>query len=368
MKKILFILFSLSLFSMFFVDAKDNGSIEQIWNDIIISYNWESISINKDSIDYNVQKCPVWYHVWTAEDWSRIMEMWRNIGENNEWQCSKLNVDNKWFYKLDFSVTTDELKTCGKDLWAFKSELKIQATTRWHVWQDFNCYRTDSYWDKHQPYVFIYNWPNSGWGWVEWNALIMTPLTPYFGNYCNKLEEVTRARCFKDDKNTVINNWFSKEFNDAYIFAYNHRITTMPTIEQANMNWEIIRAEIAKMLANWAKSIWFYADPNIKCNFSDTVSVKWDLATAIIESCQMWIMWQWITKFRPYDNITRAEVVTAVSRILRWAKYDWWTPFYINHVSALEDAWVLTDISRINMNELRWNVMAMLMRANDILN
>ena len=98
----------------------------------------------------------------------------------------------------------------------------------------------------------------------------------------------------------------------------------MPTIEDANMYWEIKRMEIAKMLSNWVASFWFYKDTTAKCNFTDTSSVKWDLATAIKESCQYWIMWQWITEFRPYDKITKWEVATAVSRILRKTKYNWW--------------------------------------------
>ena len=141
----------------------------------------------------------------------------------------------------------------------------------------------------------------------------------------------------------------------------------MDTIERANMYWEIKRMEIAKMLSNWVKIFWFYQDPNISCNFTDTASVKWDLATAIIESCRYWIMWQWITKFRPNDKITRAEVATAISRILRKSKYDWWNPYYINHINALKSAWIISNTSNVKSNELRWNVMVMIMKANDIL-
>ena len=228
---------------------------------------------------------------------------------------------------------------------------------------DYISYKTSTKWTNNFPYIFVYKRRNDKYLY-ERSAYLKTCTNVNSDYLCKNANLI---RCFKNDKNTVIDNWFSKEYNDAYIFAYNNQITTMPTIEQANMTWEIIRAEIAKMLANWVKKFWYYADPNISCNFTDTASVKWDLATAIIESCQYWIMWQWITQFRPYDKITKAEVSTAISRILWWTQYDWWTPFYTNHVYALENAWVLSDRNNINSNELRWNVMTMLMKANNIL-
>ena len=164
---------------------------------------------------------------------------------------------------------------------------------------------------------------------------------------------------------TTYSNWFSQEYNDAYAFAFANRITTMPSIEQANMHWEIIRAEIAKMFANWVKSMWQVPDSSRYCNFTDISSVKWDLYTAIIESCQLGIMWQWISQFRPYDKITRWEVATAVSRILWWNEYDWWSPYYAQHLNALRAAWIISDISQPNFQELRWNVMVMLMKASN---
>lgn len=158
--------------------------------------------------------------------------------------------------------------------------------------------------------------------------------------------------------------WYSQEEQEAYEFAYQNRITTMPTIEQANMNGEIIRAEIAKMFANRVKSLWRTPDISKSCSFNDISSVKWDLYTAIIESCQLWIMWQWISDFRPFDKITRAEVATAISRIVWWNMYDWWNPYYLNHIVALMNGWVIDSSDNVFKNELRGSVMTMLMRAS----
>lgn len=185
---------------------------------------------------------------------------------------------------------------------------------------------------------------------------------------CIKVSNVTNNTVSNNTNNwsyNLDNNNYSDEYNRAYEYAYANKITTMPTIEQANMNSPIIRAEIAKMLSNWVKSLWYTPDTSKSCKFNDISSVKWDLYTAIIESCQLGIMGQWINNYRPYDTITRWEVSTAVSRILWWGQYEWWDPFYRNHMNALRNIWVLDNLNNPNTNELRWNVMVMLMRASD---
>ena len=50
-------------------------------------------------------------------------------------------------------------------------------------------------------------------------------------------------------------NNYSEEFQKAYDFAYKNEITTMDSIDKANMNGYITRAEMAKMISNYAKNI-----------------------------------------------------------------------------------------------------------------
>lgn len=369
MKKKLLIIITLLLILFPFVKANNDGSIEHIWWDTVITYEWKSITVSNDVINANTQKCPVWYHLWSAEDWSNVIKMWRDI----KWsQCEYMNLsETNSLYKINEQY--EQWKDYNPCLYYFKEDLQINnIVTPREYWY----YKTSSYGRQHKPYIFVYDGlssttisPIEHIQWYIWSVSIKTcDLTndlPWKNpNWCR---DIVNGRCFKDTESTIINNWYSKEYNDAYIFAFNNKITTMPTIEEANMNWEIIRAEIAKMLANRMKSLWYYVDPNIKCNFSDTSSVQWDLVPAIREICQLGVMWQWITKFRPFDKITKWEVATAVSRIIRWDKYNWWEPFYVNHINALIQEWVIDNSDNVNTNELRWNVMLMLMKANEVI-
>ena len=159
---------------------------------------------------------------------------------------------------------------------------------------------------------------------------------------------------------------YSEELQGAYDWAYENGITTMSSIDNANMYGAITRAEMAKMLANYAKNLMgMELDTSAACTFTDTASVKGDLATAIVESCQLGIMGQGITAFRPYDTISRAEFGTALSRLLWGSENEGGTPYYVNHLNALKSAGIMTQIANAeSTKEVRGYVMLMLERAS----
>jgi len=157
------------------------------------------------------------------------------------------------------------------------------------------------------------------------------------------------------------------ELGKAYEWAYANGITTKDTYEAANMTAPITRAEMAKMLSNYAKKFQEKTpDTSATCNFNDTASVGGDLAVAIVESCQLGIMGQGISNFRPYDTITRAEFGTALSRVLWDKTYEGGTPYYAGHLNALKAAGIMTVIANAeSMKEVRGYVMLMLMRSEN---
>ena len=162
---------------------------------------------------------------------------------------------------------------------------------------------------------------------------------------------------------------YTSDEKSAYTWAFNNWITTKSTIDKANMKWEVTRIELAKMISNYAiKSLKKKKDSSKKCVFTDVTSDldlqydKW-----VTNICQLWLMWQWITKFRPYDKVTRAEFWTILSRLLYWSKFDWWNPFYQMHVYQLYLVWIMSNINWVDKkNETRGNVMVMLKRSVDL--
>lgn len=161
---------------------------------------------------------------------------------------------------------------------------------------------------------------------------------------------------------------YIEEYPSAYTWAFNNWITTQDTIEKANMYWEITRIELSKMISNYAINVLKKRqDLSKNCDFTDVsneLNVKYDLW--VVKACQLWLMWQWITKFRPNDKVTRAEFGTILSRLLYWDKYNWWNPYYKKHINQLNIMWIMTNISNLTSNESRGNVMVMLKRSETL--
>jgi hypothetical protein len=81
-------------------------------------------------------------------------------------------------------------------------------------------------------------------------------------------------------------------------------------------------------------------------------------------ACKLWLMWQWITEFRPYDKVTIAEFWTILSRLIYWGKNNWWHPYYQKHLYDLNKAWIMVNIKDPDCrNAIRGNVMTMLRRS-----
>ena len=164
---------------------------------------------------------------------------------------------------------------------------------------------------------------------------------------------------------------FTKEQKDAYEFAKWKWITTMPTINDANMNWKLTRIAMAKMLSQYAINVLWQKPANIITpKFNDvTDKQNSDYDDWITLAYQLWIMWQNMpnNNFRPNDEVTRAEFATALSRMAYWTsdgEYKWTWKYYIHHMEKLVKEWIITKDDP-NMKELRWYVMIMLMRSSE---
>ena len=166
-----------------------------------------------------------------------------------------------------------------------------------------------------------------------------------------------------DDPNEILENWYTREMNNAYEFAYENWITTMSSITKANMNWNLSRIAMAKMLSQYAMKILNNKpDTSKNCTFTD-VTQDMDISYDkwVTKACQLWIMWINIQKFRPNDTVTRAEFGTALSRLL-YSTADWESNYYSTHLETLKNNWIISNTNP-NLQEKRWYVMLMLMRS-----
>ena len=193
----------------------------------------------------------------------------------------------------------------------------------------------------------------------------------------SELQKPTMIELFEEDTNShnfdfswyntsnpsnILSNWYSVEFNNAYEFAYRAWITTTKSIQEANLEGKLTRIAMAKMLSQYAINILGKEpDKTKKVQFNDvSSSLDKDYNNWVTLSYQLWIMWVWISDFRPNDYVTRWEFATALSRML-YGTVDW-NPYYETHISKLLKEGIITNWD-FRIKELRWYVMIMLMRS-----
>ena len=157
---------------------------------------------------------------------------------------------------------------------------------------------------------------------------------------------------------------FIQEFQEAHEFAKEKWITTMPTINEANMNWKLTRIAMAKMLSYYAINVLWQKPDETRINKFNDITEKLDSQydSGVTLAYQLWIMWINMpnNNFRPNDEVTRAEFATALSRML-YSTPDG-KPYYTTHLQKLKAEWILTN-DDYKMKELRGYVMIMLKRS-----
>jgi hypothetical protein len=157
---------------------------------------------------------------------------------------------------------------------------------------------------------------------------------------------------------------YSDELQGAYDYAYGIGITTQSSIDTANMYGTLIRSHMAKMMVNYAEEVLgMTPDTSLNCNFTDVATQTEELQGYITEACQLGLMGQGITAFNPNGVVTRAQFGTVLSRALYGDTYNGGDPYYADHLAALKDAGIMTNISNPNAPEIRGYVMLMMQRA-----
>jgi hypothetical protein len=148
----------------------------------------------------------------------------------------------------------------------------------------------------------------------------------------------------------------------------------MDTFEKARIADAITRAEMAKMISIYATKILGRQPDTTKTQctqFSDRHEVNAELQQYLITICQLELMGYWSngieikSSFNPNATITRAEVGVVLSRLLRGNTYaNSENQRYQNHLLALYKAKIITLIDNPMMQELRGNILLMLLRMS----
>ncbi len=336
------------------------------------------VDLNETATDPNVQEIE-WYTFWWYKIWeSTPYDFSTPITENiilegklvkNSYKVKYLDtnwsvIDEKMveFWKVIPEINPE--KECNIFIWwkDLPETMPAHDITTSAIW-NYTCSRSSWWWRKSTSENKEHNAATQ-----EAETEIIKVVDNQNINQENKQTSNNEIESNKTD--IKYNNAYTKEQNDAYSFAKSNWITTTKSIEEAKMNTAITRIEMAKMLSNYAINIlWYKPDlSNWTIDFKD-VAVELDnqYNNWVTLAYQLWIMWINMenNKFRPYDKITRAEFITALSRLLYNTK-DWTgkTKYYEPHMTKLYNEWIIKN-KNPKKKEVRWDVLIMLMRATN---
>ena len=218
--------------------------------------------------------------------------------------------------------------------------------------------------------VVVAQWESavSWWGWRTKNGDKKIKNTEDIPNSDGNQNEKQNIFHTQSETSEIQKN-YSLELQSAYKFAYENKITTMNSIDNADMDWILTRIVMAKMLSQYAINVLWIEPDNTRNNQFADVSAKLDAQynSGVTLAYQLWIMWINMPKnrFRPNDLVTRAEFATALSRML-YHTSDWeykqTNKYYVHHFEKLKEENIMTVLDP-KMKEVRWYVMLMLKRS-----
>ena len=313
-----------------------------------------------------------WYENWVWKKWTDTVNPWENITLTSDGDIYTATASAK-----EFAITFKDSNQQNVDViysWAYKSDTSNIAYPSW---------TRDGYtisWDKSIPATMPLNgdtitanwtenkkpsWGSSGWGGRSKTDTDSSDKSNELQTW-NQTDSDSSTWSQDDNTSDKHTEWqnYSEEFQEAYEFAKEKWITTMPTINDANMNGKLTRIAMAKMLSYYAINVLWQKPDETRVNKFNDITDKLDAQydSGVTLAYQLWIMWINMpnNNFRPNDEVTRAEFATALSRML-YGTPDW-NPYYSTHLAKLKAEWILKN-DDYKMKELRWYVMIMLMRS-----
>lgn len=171
----------------------------------------------------------------------------------------------------------------------------------------------------------------------------------------------------------IENSPFSDEINSAYQYAYALGITTMGDVESALPEQGTTRAQLAKMMVQFANNaLGKHMDASriAMCNvYADVDSSLGDLKDFITAACASKIMGLEVDETTPLVNfdpnkiVSRWEIVTVLGRLILNHAYENMDPYYAGYMTALLNAAIIT-VNDPTLLDSRANIWIMLERAH----
>ena len=336
-------------------EDENNNGIDDITEEKykITIKDWEIVLAIIELIPWMVIKLPElpWKNWYAFDGWEWLPKDWKSINKDLEITARRKkiqeNSNSTWGWWGWWGSKNEEEHHSAPNTWEDKKidlpfiieKLKENVLDRWL--NPINTNNNSS--NSNEKEIEINTWDSS---------LINHELAPSNGrksSYGSTLDEIKAA----------------------YEWAYSKDITTKKSIEEANPEGPLYRQHMAKMMVNFAANeLWMEIPDETPrdckwLDWSEAYESK-EMEEYAVKACKLWLMWINIEYFNPGVVTTRAQFWTILSRLLFGFTYEWWDPYYKNHLEALKIRGIMTKIDNPKDRvELREWVRVMLMRVKD---
>lgn len=159
-------------------------------------------------------------------------------------------------------------------------------------------------------------------------------------------------------------SYTTKELQDAITRMKDSWLTKYSTISSFMPFNTMKREEAAKFFSVFATTAFAKEEnPDTSCVFTDIGTADYTLKTNIISSCKLglfkWSKWQFI----PKDNLTNAQAVAVLIRIMVWMMDESTTDRYKQYIAKAKEFGLIWNILP-NNNITRWEAAVLLYKAH----
>jgi len=143
--------------------------------------------------------------------------------------------------------------------------------------------------------------------------------------------------------------------DDSISWMYDNNLTIYDNADDFNANKWLRRDEAAKFFVEFAKLLGKtdYIKTDNQCKFTDINDSRSDLKNIVIESCKLWLF-QWSKwKFYPKGQLTNAQAITVLVRLLAGKQNEVWLSHRANnYYTKANELGILQSVSMNNKENI----------------
>ena len=198
--------------------------------------------------------------------------------------------------------------------------------------------------------------------WINSNSSWPANIDGSYQCYCNDgyIRNSNQTSCIR-----WIINVNTGELAEAISWMYNNWLTSYSSATDFMWDTYLTREQAAKFFVKFANTLWKSDDAHKKNGFTDTRTATPDLVPFIWNAYSMWFMNWKNNKFMPFANLTQAQAVAMIIRIINWKQDETDPQWYAQYYTIANNDWLLTGLwfnySILDSTNITRSVMALLL-------